>query len=185
MVGSQQPGLLERRSNSSSDWVGKECCQGNWLSPRATLGIMYAEYPHKMGQNHISIRLTHAQESVHRWDHIEQFPLLETLVMSGVAGAGRVFRIAGISVSSGVGEVVRIRAPSFKPEKKDKPPTYRSCQMSKIWSVGTVLNMLAITESGVHGNNSIWTFRVSGFKTPDPNLLLVNLSLGLLIQVLS
>ena len=93
---------------------------------------MYAEYPHKMGQNHISIRLTHAQESVHRWDHIEQFPLLETLVMSGVAGAGRVFRIAGISVSSGVGEVVRIRAPSFKQEKKDKPPTYRSCQMSKI-----------------------------------------------------
>ena len=93
---------------------------------------MYAEYPHKMGQNHISIRLTHAQESVHHWDHIEQFPLLETLVMSGVAGAGRVFRIAGISVSSGVGEVVRIRAPSFKPEKKDKPPTYRSCQMSKI-----------------------------------------------------
>ena len=47
-------------------------------------------------------------------------------------GGGGVFRLGGISVSSSVGEVVRIRAPSFKQEKKDKPQTYRSCQMSKI-----------------------------------------------------
>ena len=39
--------------------------------------------------------------------------------------------------------------------------------------MGTVLNMLAITESEVHASSSIWTFRGSGFKTPDPNLLLV------------
>lgn len=32
---------------------------------------------------------------------------------------------------------------------------------------------LAITESEVHASNSIWTFGVSGFKTPDPSLLLV------------
>lgn len=70
---------------------------------------------------------------MHSWDHIEQLPLLETLVsVRSCGGGGGVFRIGGISVSSSVGEVVRIRAPSFKQEKKDKPQTYRSCQMSKI-----------------------------------------------------
>ena len=39
--------------------------------------------------------------------------------------------------------------------------------------MGTVLNMLSITESEVHASSSVWTFRGSGFKTPDPNLLLV------------
>lgn len=178
MVGSQQPGLLERRSNSSSDWVGKECCQGNWLSPKATLGIMYTKNPHKMVQNHISIHLTHAQESMHCWGPHRTVTSVGNV--NQYQELGGVFRIGEIRISSSVGEVVRIRAPSFKQEKKDKPPTSRSCQMSKIRSVGTVLNTLAITESEVHASNSIWTFRVSGFKTPDPSLLLVKS-----IQVLS
>lgn len=104
-----EPGSLEKMSNSSPDWVGKECPLWNWPSPGAASATVYKEHlPTDWSSFIFPFMRPIPPESVPCWELVKQLPLLETLPSVPEAE-------------------VRIWPLSSRWETKGKIPTYRLC----------------------------------------------------------